>query len=90
MSAKDTLGALRAVGTILSVVEKAAIAFVMALLEFARIKQKKAEDALANKESDETITKGAKAIDAAVEGKTSADIVNDYLNDDVSDTDSKG
>ena len=71
--------AISAIATIFSFLEKASIAFFMALLEYTRIKQKKAEDELANAKVDASIKEQQDAIEKETQFKSSADVIDDLL-----------
>lgn len=74
-----SLGAISAVASIFSAIGKAAIVFFMALLEYARIKQKKAEDELANEKVNVSIKEKQDAIEKKTEFKSSVDVIDGFL-----------
>ena len=76
---KETLRGLAAIGKILGFIEKLAIAVVMATLEFARLKRKKAEDHKAVAESEVKVLTKEVEIDNQIKGKPPADIIDSYL-----------
>lgn len=87
---KDEIKAVGAISSMLSFAEKALIAFFMMLMEFSRIKAKKAEDALAKRESEIRTDIAAEAIDKANEGKSSAEVIDNFLDGDEPEPPGKG
>jgi len=72
---------LGSVSSLISFLEKATIAFFMALLEYTRIKQKKAEDELANEKSETKIKEDQDVVSKSVEGKSSVSIIDGFLSE---------
>ena len=81
-TAMKTLGALSALGKVLSFVEKVAIGIFFMLLEFTRIKQRKAEVRADTAETDLKIRDEHDKIDEEMAGKSDLDIIDIMFDDD--------
>jgi cell division protein FtsB len=79
--ASNTLGALSAVGKILSVLEKVFFGFLFILSEYSRLKQRKAENREARSQAELESLKAHNKIDEERHGKDSTDIIDDFLTD---------
>ena len=65
---------------VMSFFERFGLAFLVALLQWSRIKQKKAEDKLAVRETEDEVHEKQVAIDAKYSGKSDADVITDFIN----------
>lgn len=78
-TAMKTLGALSALGKVLSFVEKAFIGAVFMMLEFARIKQRKAEVRADDAETKLKIREEHDKIEDEVADKSDLDVIDDMF-----------
>ena len=76
-----TLGALSAIGKVLSFLEKVMIGGFFMLLEFARIKRKEAENRADTAETKLAIKEKHDEIDDEVEQQSSTQIIDNFLAD---------
>lgn len=76
---KKTVKTAMSIGNMLSLIEKGLVAFFMMMLEWSRIKRKKAEDEVANEQSKSKIKDGQHKIDMDAKDKTSDEIIDGYL-----------
>lgn len=74
-----TLGALSAVGKVLSFIEKLIIGVVFMMLEYSRLKRTKAENKVAELETKIKVRNEHDKIDKENIGKNGADIIDDFL-----------
>lgn len=86
---KKEIKTMTAIASLFSFLEKATVAVFMMLLEWSRIKRKKAEDQLANEKSDNMIKDEQHKIDMDAKEKTSDEVIDDFL-DGPDDDSSKG
>ena len=78
-TATKAASALSAAGQIVSVLKEAFVAFLLMALEYAKIKQKATENKLKNLENDNEIKKVCNELDKKNKGKSSSDIINEFL-----------